>query len=844
MPNLPISGLPISTDPRSDDLYPIAENSTGTRITKQINRINNNKKILEATAKTANYTLQTSDEVILFNTTNGNLIASLPSAAGIKGKIFEIHKIGASNTLTITPAGAETVGGNANYVLSENYSSILIISNNSNWLISAIGTQFSGNVINNGVSTDDALVKFDGTTGKLVQNSNAILSDAGQLDISNLVTDYIQIDTAATAPAIVEGTLGWNGTDGSLELGFKGGNVSNVIGQDLHVRVTNAEATTLNKGEVVYLFGASGNRASVKRASNTSDTTSAKTLGIVAESISSNQTGFVITQGVIDGLNLGAPFVDGDILWLDSTAGQFTRTKPVQPNHLVFIGVVERANAGNGQIYVKPQNGYELDEIHDVLISNPANGNLLIRDQTNQLWKNANLTAGSNITITNAAGAVTIATTNPGVSDGDKGDISVSGSGSTWTIDNGTVSTSKLGGDITTAGKALLDDADAAAQRTTLGLGTLATQSGTFSGTSSGTNTGDQNLFSTIAVAGQSNVIADSTSDTLTLVAGTNISITTNATTDTITINSTGGGGGISDGDKGDISVSGSGTIWTIDSGAVSTSKLGGDITTAGKALLDDADAAAQRTTLGLGTLATQSGTFSGTSSGTNTGDQTITLTGDVTGTGTGSFAATIANGAVSTSKLGGDITTAGKALLDDADAAAQRTTLGLGTLATQSGTFSGTSSGTNTGDQNLFSTIAVAGQSNVIADGTSDTLTLVAGTNVTITTDATTDTITINSTGGGGGISDGDKGDISVSGSGTIWTIDNQAVTYAKIQNITNNRLLGRANGTSGTMQEITLGSNLSLSGTTLNASVPVITSGTAAPSGGNDGDIYLQYT
>jgi hypothetical protein len=158
--------------------------------------------------------------------------------------------------------------------------------------------------------------------------------------------------------------------------------------------VTNADSVTINRGQPVYAFGATGDRMTVKLANNTSEATSAKTIGLVfSSSIGPNQKGYIITQGVIDGLNTNA-YTAGDTLYVGNTAGALTNVKPYAPNHYTRIGIVERANAGNGQIYVFVQNGAELEELSDVDIVTvtPVNNDFLVYTTgTNNLWKNRSL---------------------------------------------------------------------------------------------------------------------------------------------------------------------------------------------------------------------------------------------------------------------------------------------------------------------------------------------------------------------------------------------------------------------------------------------------------------------
>jgi len=215
----------------------------------------------------------------------------------------------------------------------------------------------------------------------------------------NLTADHIALNVNPSGAGFVVGSTQWNNTLGSSETLLKGGNVTLKNGVDLVARIVNKVTpnTTLTKAayQVVKVSGASGQRLAVDLAQANTDLNSADTLGVVTETIATNQEGFILTVGQLLDVNTtgslqGETWADGDVLYLSSTtAGKMTNVKPNGSNgHIVVLGYVEYSHSSQGKIYVKIMNGWELDELHNVYISSVANNQGLVYESSTSLWKN------------------------------------------------------------------------------------------------------------------------------------------------------------------------------------------------------------------------------------------------------------------------------------------------------------------------------------------------------------------------------------------------------------------------------------------------------------------------
>lgn len=202
--------------------------------------------------------------------------------------------------------------------------------------------------------------------------------------------------TISNSPITTSGTLAFAFGGNSTQYINGAGNLVTFPGiineaQNLITEVYNKTGATLTKGTIVYINGGQGNLPAVTKALATGDSTSAQTYGIVRNDITNNNNGYVVVAGRISDLDTQA-YTEGTQLYLSpTTAGTFTSTKPYAPNHLVYVGIVVRAHPTQGVVEVKIQNGYELDELHNVAAQTPSNNDGLFWEASTSLWKNKSI---------------------------------------------------------------------------------------------------------------------------------------------------------------------------------------------------------------------------------------------------------------------------------------------------------------------------------------------------------------------------------------------------------------------------------------------------------------------
>lgn len=174
------------------------------------------------------------------------------------------------------------------------------------------------------------------------------------------------------------------------------------VARTIYQTAVNQTGQTIEKGKAVYITGAVGASGKIKiaLASSSSEGLSSKTFGFAAETIIDGAEGQIISEGLLTGLNTTGA-ADGDPVWLGVTPGSLLygyANEPVAPQNLVYLGIVVRGDAtNNGSIFVKIQNGFELQELHNVLIQSPSNTQALVYDSASGLWKNISINAGTGI---------------------------------------------------------------------------------------------------------------------------------------------------------------------------------------------------------------------------------------------------------------------------------------------------------------------------------------------------------------------------------------------------------------------------------------------------------------
>ena len=150
--------------------------------------------------------------------------------------------------------------------------------------------------------------------------------------------------------------------------------------------VKNTSGSAMTKGQAVYVSGSTGTNVTIVLSTATTEVQSSKTLGLLAQDLENNAFGYVIESGLLVGIDTSAATA-GQTVWLGNTPGSLVYgAPPAEPSHSVYLGVVARSNVNNGEILVKVQNGYELNELHDVFTTGVSTSLPLVYNAASSGW--------------------------------------------------------------------------------------------------------------------------------------------------------------------------------------------------------------------------------------------------------------------------------------------------------------------------------------------------------------------------------------------------------------------------------------------------------------------------
>jgi hypothetical protein len=405
-------------------------------------------------------------------------------------------------------------------------------------------------------STDSRLTSLETATGSLsasITSLNAFTASQSALNTTFATTgsntfvgnqtisgsvslNFLDFNTSFTATQPTAGRLSWNSSDGTLDLGLKGGNVTLQLGQETLYEVRNSTGTTIAKGTSLYASGATEGSGRITAAPFTADGSirEVRFLGLANESISNGVNGFVSYFGYVRGLDTrgtaNTPISVGDETWAvgdilyahPTVAGKLTN---VRPKHEIIVAIVIIRNQTSGVLFVRPASYGHLDDIHDVLINTGSlsTGDLLVYDSGSDYWRNTKQLNGpyvitGSLTATSFTGSYTGSFTGDG-----SGLTNLPGGGGATPTGSLLVTASAAGNTITfTKGDASTFDVT---------LSGTSVNTGSFATTGSNTFVGNQTITGSLTITGSAygnvtNVTVTSSTGSFNLTSGNFFTVT------------------------------------------------------------------------------------------------------------------------------------------------------------------------------------------------------------------------------------------------------------------------------------------------------------------------------